>query len=242
MTQPPTVAAFELATFRHPDPALAGRRGVVMGFAVRHDGGVLLVDTGFGFGDAELDARYDIRARRIDEAMRDVGIHRDDVTGLVNCHLHADHAGQNAAFPGVPTVVQATEWALRLTPDHTIRAWVDYPGVTIRTIHGDIDYAPGIRILATPGHTAGHQSMAIETRDGVVVLAGQACYSVDEWAGRETDLEGRSSAWDQAAYDHSIARLRTLRPARVLFGHDRDAWEPPEAGRVGTPATLPGPC
>jgi len=224
VTTLPTVAAFELATFRHPDPRLGGSRGVVMGFAVQHADGVLLVDTGFGFGDAELDAFYLIEARRIDEAMRDVGVEREDVVGLLNCHLHVDHAGQNGAFSGIPTFVQAREWSLRLEPDYTLRPWVDYPGADIRQIEGDHQLAPGIRVLATPGHTAGHQSLAVDTVDGLVVLAGQACYSVDEWVGAATALEGRSSADDQNDYDRSIARLRALGPQRVLFGHDRNAW------------------
>ena len=218
------VIAFELATFRHPEPELQASRGIVMGFAVRHDRGVLLVDTGFGFGDPELDAYFDIRARRIDEAMRDAGVHRDEVSGLMNCHLHVDHAGQNAAFPSVPTFVQTAEWALRLEPDHTIRGWVDYPGADIRTIDGDLDVAPGMRILATPGHTAGHQSLAVETGAGLVVLAGQACYTSDEWSGADTRYEGRSTAGDVGAYDRSIERLRGLDPAIVWFGHDRDPW------------------
>ena len=40
--------------FRFPDPELAERVGVVVGYAVRHPGGILLFDTGFGFGNAEL--------------------------------------------------------------------------------------------------------------------------------------------------------------------------------------------
>ncbi len=84
MTTLPSVVAFELATFRHRAPELSGARGVVMGFAIRHAHGVLLVDTGFGFGDDELDAAYDIRARRIADAMRDVGVLHDEVSGLVN--------------------------------------------------------------------------------------------------------------------------------------------------------------
>lgn len=223
-----TVIAFELATFRHPEPELQHQRGIVMGFAVRHDGGVLLVDTGFGFGDPEVDAYFDLQARRIDEAMRDAGVHRDDVTGLMNCHLHLDHAGQNVAFPGVPTFVQSAEWALRLDPDYTIRSWVDYPGSDIRAIDGDHAVAPGIRLLATPGHTAGHQSLAVATDDGLTVLAGQACYTVDEWSGTDTVFEGRSTADDLATYDASIDRLRRLDPAVVWFGHDRDPWTRPD--------------
>ena len=218
------MVAYELGTFRFPEPELQGRRGVVMGFAMLHPGGVLLVDTGFGFGHAELDAAYDVRARRILDALAGVEIHPKDVTGLVNCHLHADHAGQNSAFPGVPTWVQPAEWALAHTPDHTVVDWVDYPGADVRETAGDHELLPGVRVLATPGHTAGHQSIAVDTDAGLTLLAGQACYTGGEWDGDPEALEGRSTAPDPSAYDRSIQRLHSLRPARVLFGHDRVTW------------------
>ena len=221
------ILPMELATFRFPDPGLAGREGVVMGYVVRHPGGVLLFDTGFGFGDPELDAAYHPNPRRIHDALRDVEVRPEEVTAIVNCHLHVDHAGQNGAFAGVPIHVQADEWALAHTPDHTILDWIEAPGTVYRQTAGDNDLAPGIRVIATPGHTAGHQSLVVATEAGNVVLAGQACYTAGEWAGDPDALEGRSAAPDQAAYDASIDRLRALAPIRVHFGHDRVAWPGP---------------
>ena len=235
------ILPMELATFRFPDPALAGRRGVVMGYAVRHAGGVLVFDTGFGFGNEELQAAYDPQGRRIADALRDVGVARDEVTAIVNCHLHADHAGQNGAFPGVPIHVQRAEWELAHGPNHTILDWIEAPGTTYRQANGDHDIEPGIRVIATPGHTGGHQSLVIDTVDGPVVLAGQACYTVGEWLGDPDALVGRDSAPDKPAYDRSIDRLHALRPVRVHFGHDRDAWRAGPA-EAPTPAILPGPC
>jgi N-acyl homoserine lactone hydrolase len=231
----------ELATFQFPDPELAGRRGVVMGYAVRHPGGVLVFDTGFGFGSKELDETYHPVSRRIVDALADVGVAMEEVTAVVNCHLHADHAGQNGAFRGVPIHVQPVEWELAHTPDHTILVWIAAPGTTYRQTAGDHDVAPGIRIVATPGHTPGHQSLVVETQDGPVVLAGQACYTVGEWIGDTDALEGRNGAADRDEYDRSIEKLRAFDPVRVHFGHDRQAWIAEPAWNV-TPAILPGPC
>ena len=152
------------------------------------------------------------------------GIEIGDITAVVNCHLHADHAGQNAAFPGIPIYVQPVEWELAHTTDHTILEWIDFPGARYEQIAGDHEVAPGIRVVATPGHTAGHQSLVVDGPDGPIVLAGQAFYTAGEWTGDPEALEGRSSARDQAAYDRSIERLRGLDPAQVLFGHDRERW------------------
>ena len=214
-----SVVSYELGTFKEE-----GSPRVVMGFVVRHPEGVLVVDTGFGFGHPELDLQYDVRARRIRDALESVEVRQDEVTGVVNCHLHADHSGQNRAFPGIPIWVQPAEWAAAHAPDHTIVEWVDFDGALVRERAGDHQVVPGVRILATPGHTPGHQSVAVDTDAGLVILAGQACYTAGEWDGDPEALEGRSSAPDVPAYDRSIQRLRDLAPARVLFGHDRASW------------------
>ncbi len=235
------IVPLELAEFEFPDPELADVRGVVIGYALRHTSGVLLFDTGFGFGNAELDERYHPVARPILEVLRAAGIERTDITAVANCHLHADHAGQNGAFDGTPIHVQASEWALAHTVDHTILEWIDTPGATYEFTDGDREIAPSIRVVATPGHTRGHQSLLVDTADGPVVLAGQACYTVGEWIGDPEALEGRTSSPDPDAYGRSIRRLKSMRPVRVYFAHDRAVWTP-DAAPPRTPAILPGPC
>ena len=238
------VIPLELGEFRFPDPELAGRRGVVLGYAVRHPGGVFLFDTGFGFGDGELDRVYQPVARPVGEVLHDAGIDLRDVTAVANCHLHADHAGQNGAFRDLPVRihVQSTEWDLAHTTEHTVLEWIDAPGAdAYLLVDGDHDVTPTIRLIATPGHTKGHQSVAVSTSEGTIVLAGQACYTVGEWDGDPDALEGRSGAPHVDAYDASIQRLRSLDPVRVYFAHDRAAWTA-RAGVSATPAILPGPC
>jgi glyoxylase-like metal-dependent hydrolase (beta-lactamase superfamily II) len=222
------VIPLELATFRFPDPELAGRQGVVMGYAVRHPGGVFLFDTGFGFGNAELDEIYAPVPRPIREVLYDAGIDPRDVTAVANCHLHADHAGQNGAMAGIPIHVQSAEWEVAHTTDHTILDWIDAPGEGgYLLIDGDHDITPSIRLVATPGHTRGHQSVVIGwDREIVIVLAGQACYTAGEWDGDPDALEGRSGAPDVGAYDESLDRLKGLTPRAVYFAHDRSIWTP----------------
>jgi glyoxylase-like metal-dependent hydrolase (beta-lactamase superfamily II) len=223
------------------DEPLAGEAGVVVAYAVRHRRGVLLFDTGFGFGDDELDAYYRIRARGVPDVLAEAGIATEDVTSVVNCHLHVDHAGQNSLFPGIPIYVQPAEWEIAHTTEHTILDWIDFPGADYRPIAGDHEPVEGIRIIATPGHTVGHQSLVVATARGDIVLAGQALYSPGEWAGDPVAREGRSDARDRASYDRSVARLKALDPAEVAFGHDRQTWT---RGSVdaAAPAILPRPC
>ena len=210
--------------------------------------GVLLFDTGFGFGNDELDAYYSIKARRVPDVLAEAGIAMDDVTAVVNCHLHVDHAGQNGLFPGIPIYVQPAEWEIAHTTEHTILDWIDFPGADYRPIAGDHEPVDGIRVVATPGHTVGHQSLVVATARGDVVLAGQALYTPGEWAGDPDAREGRSRAPDQEAYDRSVKRLKALDPVEVASattarsGAADPGLQATQHGRRARPGILPRPC
>jgi len=195
--------------------------------AVVHRDGVFLFDNGAGFGNTQIDERFSPRVTPIEDALAEHGISLADVTGAANCHLHFDHSGQNVRLPkGIPIFVQSREWAKVHEPDYTIAEWIDVPGLTYELLDGEAEVAPGLRLIPTPGHTAGHQSLAIDVPEGTVVLAGQAVQSSAEWEGAtEPSASGEPSAPDREAYAGSVERLRKLEPVRVHFAHDPAIWE-----------------
>ncbi|HUG29237.1 MAG TPA: N-acyl homoserine lactonase family protein [Candidatus Limnocylindria bacterium] len=221
---PIDIVALPMGEFTFPEGGdYAGQIGVVVAYAVRHPNGVFLFDTGFGTNN-ELAEYYKVRARDLAEVLAAAGLHLQEITAIANCHLHADHSGQNGRFPSVPIFVQPAEWAAAHEPDYTILDDIDFEGARYEQIAGDHEVAPGIRIFATPGHSPGHQSLVVATPNGPVLLAGQAVYSHGEWTGLAGAREGVSTAPDQPDYARSVERLRALNPARVLFGHDRRGW------------------
>lgn len=215
-----------------PDDPWPGEAGLVVGYAIRHPSGVFLFDTGFVLPEPEDELgdfyeKYEVRPRRVLEALERAGIDRGEITAIANCHLHLDHCGQNPLFPGVPIYVQPAEWAAAHQPDYTVARVTGFQGADYRQLAGDHEPAPGIRVFASPGHSPGHQSLVVETPDGPILLAGQAVYSHGEWAEVPGARYGSSDArpsGDPAAYARSVERLRALRPKRVLFGHDRHGW------------------
>ena len=221
--RPIRIEALHLADFVHPEESpLAGRAGVVMGYAVVHPDGVVLFDTGVGFGDPDIEAAYRPTVRSVVATLRERSIDPHDVVAVATSHLHFDHCGQNQAFPGVPIHVQSAEYAAAHEADYTIPSWVDFPGASYELHDGPVELLPGIRLLPSPGHTPGHQAMLVEAADGRTLLAGQALYSAAEWAGSDDPtVSGVASAPDPGAYRASREALRALRPDRVMFGHDR---------------------
>jgi N-acyl homoserine lactone hydrolase len=196
------------------------------GHAVVHAEGVFLFDNGVGFGNAEIDATFSPRVRSIDDALADHGIAMADVTGVANCHLHFDHSGQNIRLPGgLPIFVQRAEWEMVHVPDYTVPAWIDAPHLSYEILDGETEVAPSLRLVPTPGHAPGHQSLVVETSEGTVVLAGQAVRSRSEWEGATGEaFSGQPNAPDPGAYARSVDQLRSLHPVRVHFAHDPAIW------------------
>lgn len=195
--------------------------------AVVHREGVFLFDNGAGFGNAEVQERFTPLVTPIEDALASNGIALADVTGAANCHLHFDHSGQNARLPsGVPIFVQRAEWRMVHVPEYTIPEWVDAPGLSYELLDGETEVAPGLRLVPTPGHAPGHQSLVMDAPEGTVVLAGQALQSRREWEGAtEPAASGAPNAPDRDAYVRSVERLRALEPVRVHFAHDPAIWE-----------------
>jgi len=221
------VRPLHLTDFTQPQGTpVAGQSCPVLAYLVLHPSGRLLFDTGFA-EDPAIDEIYHPVRRSLDDALHAAGVRRDEVTAVVNCHLHFDHCGGNPMLPGVPIFVQRREFEAAREPGYTLPGLAEFDGADIRVLDGDAEILPGLTLLATPGHTNGHQSLMVDTRSGPVVLAGQAAYTVDEYADPQNGhIWGLKAAADQHQYRRSLQRLRELQPQRLYLAHDTRVWQP----------------
>jgi len=179
----------------------AGRTVPVFAWAVGGGEGTVLVDTGM------IDVHPAVEEWQPSlHAWPDLG----EVVAIVNTHLHFDHCGGNRRFAGVPTYVQRAELDAASGDDY-LTEWVRFPGESYVPLDDDSEILPGISVLSTPGHTAGHQAVVVATDEGPVVLAGDVTYVWDELA---------------SSSDPSIERIRALGPRRVWLAHSRRPWDP----------------
>lgn len=202
----------------------AGEACVVFGFVIHHPEGPLLVDTGVGTGHSDIDSLFAPVHHPIEDALARAGVQTAEVTMVINSHLHFDHCGNNRLFPGVPLVVQQVEYNAARLPGYTIPEWIDFPGAEWRPVDGEAEVLPGIRVLPTPGHTPGHQSVLIARAAGVDVIAGQAVYDSDE-LDAEASIEPLDEM-DAKRTSTSARRIKAAKPDRVFFSHDSRVWEP----------------
>lgn len=201
----------------------------LLGYAVLHPDGVLLFDTGMGEGDPEADAWYRPVRRPLHEALRGAGLAIDDVRWITNCHLHFDHCGNNPALVGRPIFVQSVELqTARTTKDYTLPRAVDFAGADYDEVNGEVEILSGVHLIPTPGHTRGHQAMAVRTGDGTVILAGQATNTAFEYASAQLAWRARREGHVDAGITELvwIERLQALDARRILFAHDHSVWVP----------------
>lgn len=86
--------------------------------------------------------------------------------------------------------------------------------------------APGIRLVPTPGHAPGHQSLLIDTDAGRWLLAGQAANTT--WEFSTSAFAERIAAERQdviGTYPDWMPLLRGRDVQRAFFAHDLVVWE-----------------
>lgn len=214
--------------FEAPPEVAAGERLVVNAWVLRHPEAVVLVDTGIGEhipSDDVVTMRF-IRTP-ITDALAGVGLAPADVDLVLNCHLHADHAGGNVRFRGTPILVQPDELSAAREAGYTVREDVDLDEGAYEPREGEYEALPGIRVVPTPGHSPGHQSVAVDTDAGLLILAGQCFRDASGFSRAVTAHRLASEGYDHApATPAWLPRLLDLGPYRVAFGHDLAVWQP----------------
>ncbi len=146
----------------------------------------VLVDTGFGSHylpgvDSEYRRESD---KELDHAIRKSGFLPDDIDTVILTHLHWDHTGDMALFRSARFLVQAREleYVAKIRPRTFDECafwpfqWLDLLP-RFELLHGNTEIKPGLQVIWTGDHTAGHQVVKIQTSAGDVILAGDAPFN-----------------------------------------------------------------
>jgi glyoxylase-like metal-dependent hydrolase (beta-lactamase superfamily II) len=212
------IKRLHLASLRGPD----GLEWPVHGFVVIHPGGAALVDTGVG-GPDELLADWRVVNRSAADALAAIGMSPADIGMVINTHLHFDHCGQNAVFRHAPYFVQRTELSRAKDESRELYDWFDFMNARFELLDGDTELLPGLSVITTPGHTAGHQSVVVQAADGSAdVLIGDASYTPRVYREAPAELPDGQAA-DRGAWEQSLTRIRSAGSGgRVHFCHHTD--------------------
>ena len=150
-------------------------------FLLVHPRGTLLWETGIEQVAENRPERF--RRDRIDKSLKsqlaEIGYSPASLTYLAVSHLHGDHIGNANDYAGSTWIVQKVErdYMFRegLPPNISPKEYAALKNSKTIVIEGDHDvFGDGsVMLLATPGHTPGHQSLFVKlVRTGPVLLSG----------------------------------------------------------------------
>ena len=166
-------------------------------------------------------------------ALATVGLTPADLSLAAVSHLHVDHSGGIPTLTGVgvPVAIQRAE--LDLVHAGTVGIADGFhapdwsrPDTRWRLLDGDADLAPGVRALATPGHTPGHMSFRVDLPGtGTWLFAADAA----DLAQNFLDATPCGSCTpggpdDERRAERSLRRLldeAAAHDARLVPGHDQ---------------------
>lgn len=199
------------------DPASGKLMSSMHAWLIRGEGVTVLVDTGCGNAKKRSAPAFQ-RFVDLDTPFLDrlaaAGVTPDDVTHIVNTHLHIDHVGWNTRFEAgrwVPTFMKARYiWGARETAhwldggaglaaqpeaaevlDDSVRP-IREAGLVELMADGQ-SFAPGLTMRAAPGHTAGLMQLWLESDGECAVFCTDCLHQPmqiyrPEWNSRFCEL------------------------------------------------------
>jgi N-acyl homoserine lactone hydrolase len=164
------------------------------------------------------------------EHLAELNVHPDNITLVICSHFDVDHAGYHDAFPNAEFIVQRTHYSLARSGHERFggaRAHWDQPTIRYRLIDGDTEVLPGLTLVETSGHAAGHQSVLVRLpQTGPVLPAIDAVvlerlFTPDRraWPTDDNEEELRTST------RKLLELARREQVTLVVFGHDGHQWQ-----------------
>jgi len=139
----------------------------------------VLVDTS---GSEEVMSRLRLEpvesVLEFEKALSQMGLSLEEIRVVVHTHLMYDHCANSKLLPNAKFVVQKKELDFAFDPHPMFAGSYQrhlFEDLSFEVVDGDHELMPGIRLLFTPGHSPGGQSVAISTSAGVVIITGFCC-------------------------------------------------------------------
>lgn len=188
----------------------------------------VIIDTGIDDIDEVINGPEPFAHQKPEEqtlvALKDAtGWDADDVDTVINTHLHFDHCGCNKYFKKAKLYVQRKEWIAAHNPIPSNKHLYFDPYFNKKVISyfqwefldGETEIFPGLIAFPTPGHTAGHQSILLNTEQGPLCVAGDVVSCVENI---NVNMEP-NIVYDPPAVYESYRSIRE-KAVQIIPGHE----------------------
>ncbi len=154
----------------------------------------IIIDTG-SFQDEE----------KIIDALAEEGLKPEDINIVVLTHLHIDHSRNTNIFSNAELFVKHSDFGTK---------WDINDITVVRAELENLEIAKDVKIILTPGHFPFHISVVVKTKDGIVVVAGDAI------AKKETLEKIPYPQWNNEEYLKSQKKILEIADY-VIPGHGK---------------------
>jgi N-acyl homoserine lactone hydrolase len=164
--------------------------------------------------------------------LAEIGLKTSDITYVAISHTHGDHIGNVGLFPNSTILMQRAEYTWISSPDGTndnvnqlmalARKLMGTPK-QLQLLDGDTDvFGDGsVTLIATPGHTPGHQSLLVHLKNsGFIILSGDVVHSEDNFARNIVPSLNTDKAASIASMDR-VRRMMATYHAKLFINHDK---------------------
>lgn len=164
--------------------------------------------------------------------LAEIGLKVKDIEIVAVSHTHGDHIGNVSLFPNATIVMQRAEYSWIHSPNGSndnvnqlmalARKLLGTPK-HLELLDGDTDlFGDGsVTLVATPGHTPGHQSLLVHlAKSGFIVLSGDVVHLQDNFARSIVPSLNTSKAESLASMDR-VRQLIDVYAATLFINHDK---------------------
>lgn len=115
----------------------------------------------------------------VPEVLKANGVNPEAIKTVIITHLHTDHTGYLKLFTHAKFYIQEQELLEAYHP-YGVQAvgactedWIDLVP-KFKLMNGNVEILDGIELILAPGHTPGHQAVAVNTSKGRAIITGDA--------------------------------------------------------------------
>lgn len=149
----------------------------------------ILVDTGMAWTERASkyhhEGSFQGPGEAIYEQLEKIGMSCEDVDYVIFTHMHWDHIYYMDRFTNARFIAHQREYAFALDPIPLYYKSYEHPflglkrpfeELKVETIEGETEIIDGIRCFETFGHSPGHMSVEVDTRDGKYIIGGDSAF------------------------------------------------------------------
>jgi N-acyl homoserine lactone hydrolase len=113
-----------------------------------------------------------------EEILKKWGLKPSDIDIVICTHLYYEHIGYGTIYNKAKFYCQRAEYEFANNPHPSYQFYYDerlWENLKFELIEGDQEIEKGVRVVFTPGHTPGCQSVVVDTSKGLAGITGFCC-------------------------------------------------------------------